>query len=269
MTNTQPLAILGGGPVGLVLALLLARRRVPSVLFDARSIEQARADRRLLALSLGSLQTISALTELPEDVVAPIRSVIVSSVGQYGRAVIDEGDTGAGMLGATIRYGDLIAALAAAAESSQWISVRRSRKVSAVRQTPSSVEVELDGDQRFNAPLALNAEGLGTSSAASTSHAALVADLDVVGLERGTACERFTRDGPLALLPLPARTPSSAHRMALVWCMTNAQADRRIGLSDAQFTDEVSAQLGERKLRVSAIQSRARYPLYEQERDEL
>ena len=54
----NPVAILGGGPVGLALALLLAKRAVPSVVFDARSVEQASADRRLLALSLGSLQTL-------------------------------------------------------------------------------------------------------------------------------------------------------------------------------------------------------------------
>lgn len=265
----QPLAILGGGPVGLALALLLAQRRVPSVVFDARSVEQARADRRLLALSLGSLQTLKAFTDLPRDAVAPIRTVIVSSVSQFGRAVIDEHDVGAEMLGATIRYGDLIAALSAAAEASALISVRRLHNVLAVHQSPSSVEIQLEGEQPFHAPLALSAEGLGKRSVASATYSALVGDLEVTGVPRGSACERFTRDGPLALLPLPASAGSSAHRMAVVWCMTSAQADRRGAASDAEFIDELSTQLGERKLRVSAIQARSRYPLHEQARDDL
>lgn len=266
---TTPVAILGGGPVGLALALLLAKRRVPSVVFDARSVEQASADRRLLALSLGSLQTLGALTELPRDAQAPIRNVIVSSVGQFGRAVIGERDVGTEILGATIRYGDLITALSAAAETEELILVRRPLKVLAVRQSPSLVEIELQGEPSFTAPLALSAEGLGNAPITSASHSALVADLDVAGVERGSACERFTRDGPLALLPLPIRAPAGVHKMALVWCMSNAQADRRNMLADPEFIDELSSQLGERKLRVMALQSRHRYPLHERARNEL
>ncbi len=122
---------------------------MPSVVFDARSVEEASADRRLLALSLGSLQTLRAITELGSahaPVLAPINTVIVSSVGQFGRAVIGERDVGAEMLGATIRYGELITALSAAAEAEPIISVRRPLKVLSVRQSPSSVEVELQGE---------------------------------------------------------------------------------------------------------------------------
>ena len=49
--TAAPIAILGGGPVGLTLALLLARRRVPSIVVDARALDDAKRDRRLLALS--------------------------------------------------------------------------------------------------------------------------------------------------------------------------------------------------------------------------
>lgn len=269
-TRTKPVAILGGGPVGLALALLLAKRHVPSVVFDARSVEQASADRRLLALSLGSLQTLGTLIELPTAAQAPIRTVIVSSVGQFGRAVIGKRDVGSEILGATIRYGELIIALSAAARDNELISVRRPLKVLAQRQSPSTVQIELQGEPPFIAPVAFGAEGLGTAPAAAASHAALVADLDVIGLEHGTACERFTREGPLALLPLAARaTASEAQKMAMVWCMTNSQADRRAQLTDREFIDELSVQLGERRLRVVALQSRKRFPLHERAREEL
>ncbi|MGZ9059681.1 MAG: FAD-dependent monooxygenase, partial [Burkholderiaceae bacterium] len=159
--SPKPVAILGGGPVGLTLALLLANRSVPSVVFDARSIEQASADRRLLALSLGSLQTLGSLVELPSDAQAPIQAVIVSSVGQFGRAVIGERDVGSEILGGTIRYGELITVLSAAAEVNEFISVRRSLEVLSVRQSPSRVQIELQGQPAFTALLALSAEGLG------------------------------------------------------------------------------------------------------------
>lgn len=269
----KPIAILGGGPVGLALALLLAKRAVPSVVFDARSVEQASADRRLLALSLGSLQTLGSIVDLPSTahapVLAPINTVIVSSVGQFGRAVIGERDVGAEMLGATIRYGDLISALSAAAGAEPLISVRRPLKVAAVHQSPSGVEIELQGEPSFIAPLALSAEGFGAEPIASAEHSALIADLDVTGIERGSACERFTRDGPLALLPLPSHATSDVQKMALVWCMSNAQADQRSALDDSELLAELGAQLGERKLRVVALRSRKRYPLHERARNDL
>ncbi|MEO8186256.1 MAG: FAD-dependent monooxygenase [Burkholderiaceae bacterium] len=271
--SRKPIAVLGGGPVGLALALLLAKRAVRSVVFDARSVEQASADRRLLALSLGSLQTLASIIELPTaahaPVLAPIRTVIVSSVGQFGRAVIGERDVGAEMLGATIRYGDLIHVLSAAAEAATLISVRRPLKVEMVRQSPSDVEIELQGEQSFTAPLALSAEGFGTEPVASAQYSALVADLDVTGIESGRACERFTRDGPLALLPLPSHAASGAQKMALVWCMSSMQADRRGSLGDEEFLAELCSQLGERNLRVVALQSRKRFPLHERARNNL
>jgi 2-octaprenyl-6-methoxyphenol hydroxylase len=57
--------------------------------------------------------------------------------------------------------------------------------------------------------------------------------------------------------------------MALVWCMSVEQADRRGALSDAAFLTELRSQLGERSLRVLGLQSRKRFPLYERARSDL
>ena len=267
--SAEPIAILGGGPVGLTLALLLAKRGVPSVVFDARAVEQASADRRLLALSLGSLQTLGMLITPPPGTQQAIRRVVVSSLGQFGRAVIGDRDVGAEILGATMRYGDLVQALSAAADTERAISMQRPQKVLAVRQSPSGVEVELHGRPEVTAPLALSAEGLGIDPLGSASQSALVADLEVTGIDPDTAYERFTRDGPLALLPLPVRVERDATSMALVWCMPNAEADRRGALTDDVFTDELRTQLGDRKLKIVALRSRNRHPLYERARDDL
>ena len=91
----------------------------------------------------------------------------------------------------------------------------------------------------------------------------------MTGVKRGQARERFTRDGPLALLPLPARAASGTERMALVWCMTVAQAETRGALSDADFIDQLNAEVGERTLRVVELGTRARFPLHQQARDAL
>ena len=268
--TTVPVAILGGGPVGLTLALLLARHKVPSVVVDARDLDDAKRDRRLLALSRGTLDTLGTIVELPAAALASIRTVIVSSRGEFGRAVLDQRDNGGRPLGATIRYGDLLAALDAACTEAPLVDLRRRCTAISMRQGPNAVDVRLSSGDDLSAPIAVNAEGMGPGGRPTAARqAALTADVEVQGPTAGTAFERFTRDGPLALLPLPGPAVGASRSMSLVWCMPTATADRRETLSDAEFLGELQAELGARNGRVASIRSRGRYPLIEQARDEL
>jgi 2-octaprenyl-6-methoxyphenol hydroxylase len=211
-----------------------------------------------------------ALLELPPQRLAPIRTVVVSSSGEFGRAVIGEDDVG-GQLGATIRYGDLLEPLAAAAGAEAMITIRRPLRVTGVRQENAQVEVECEDGERVTAPLSVNAEGLGTQTEAPhvPQAAALVADVEVEGAAEDCAFERFTRDGPLALLPVAGRAASPARPMALIWCMPSAAADRRHALSDAELLAEVQRQLGSRNGRLRAMRARGRVQLAQQARDRL
>src|SRR5262245_46610245 len=112
MADAASVIIVGGGPVGLALALMLARREVPSMIIDARTVVAASTERRLLPLSRGRLELLRPLIGLTGG--APIESVGVTSAGDFGRVVIDMRDVGAGPLGITVRYGDLLAPLAQA-----------------------------------------------------------------------------------------------------------------------------------------------------------
>jgi 2-octaprenyl-6-methoxyphenol hydroxylase len=268
--TTQPIAILGGGPVGLALALLLARRHVASIVFDARTLDDARRDRRLLALSRGTLDTLAPVVSLPDVALAPIRTVIVSSRGEFGRAVIDEKELGGRPLGATVRYGDLLAALASACAEQPLVSMHRPCAVESVLQAAHEVEVRLADGQAAKSVLAVNAEGLRSErDVASAPQAALIADVEVEGPRSGTAFERFTRDGPLALLPLPGPGKGALRSMGLVWCMASAVADRRQMLADDALLAELQEELGTRNGRVRALRSRGRYPLVEHARDDV
>jgi 2-octaprenyl-6-methoxyphenol hydroxylase len=268
--SVNAIAVVGGGPVGLTLALLLARRHVPAVVVDARSVDEAKRDRRLLALSRGTLDTLAAVVDLPPAALAPIRSVVVSSRGEFGRAVLDEHENGGRALGATVRYGDLLAALAAACAAQPLVEVRRPCAVAAMRQMAGGVELRLADGGTLVAPVAVNAEGTGGPGASPVARqTALTGEVDVEGPAAGTAFERFTRDGPLALLPLPGVAAGAARTMSLVWCMPTAHADRREQLADVDFLAELQAELGERNGRVRAIRARGRYPLVEQARDDV
>ena len=263
----DPVAILGGGPVGLTLALLLARRHVPSLVVDARAIDDAKRDRRLLALSRGTLDTLAAVVTLPPAALAPIRSVVISSRGEFGRAVLDEGEMGDQPLGATVRYGDLLTALDASCAAQTLVQSRRPCEATEIRQRPAAVGVRLSNGSTLSAPLAVNAEGAGRGRELPVRQAALTADLEVDGPAPGAAFERFTRDGPLALLPLPAPAGGAVRRMSLVWCMPVAAADRREALPDDELLAELQNELGARNGTVRSITARGRYPLLEQARD--
>lgn len=269
--NAAPIAILGGGPVGLTLALLLARRHVATVVVDARNVDDARRDRRLLALSRGTLDVLGPVVELPAAVLAPIRAVVVSSRGEFGRAVLGEQDNGGRPLGATVRYGDLLMALDRACAAQSLVQVRRPCAANSVRQTAEAVEVALANGETLHAPIAVNAEGVGPGTEGRpplARQAALTGDVEVDGPAVGTAFERFTRDGPLALLPLPGAA-GGARLMSLVWCMPAEAADRRERLPDAALLAELQAEFGERNGRLRSIRARGRYPLIEQARDEV
>jgi len=261
-----PVLIVGGGPVGLTLALMLARRRVASEVLDARTLEAARSDRRLLALSHGTLQLLSPLVDLPPAVCAPIRTVHLSSAGEFGRVVLDETDAGAGPLGLTVRYGDLLGPLTDACARSGHVTLRRPCRVRAIQQKAGCAVVQLD-DGLHEAEIVVNAEGMAHPSA-EPEQFALLADLVVAGTAEGSAFERFTRDGPLALLPLPG-TAGGGRPMGLVWCMPPAAAARRELLADPEFREELQQAFGARDGSIVQVGPRVRVPLHQQAREVL
>lgn len=267
MTTANRILIVGGGPVGLVFALMLARRGVATEVVDARTLEAARTDHRLLALSRGTLDLLAPLAQLSSQFVAPIRTVHVSSAGEFGRVLLGVDDVGTGPLGVTIRYGDLLAPLAQACEASGFVQLTRPARVIDLAQRPDHVVARLDDGSERRAALVVNAEGTGVP-AADADQVALVADVVVDGPAAGDAFERFTREGPLALLPLPG-PPAGGRAMSLVWCMPAADAERRLQLDDGRFAAELQQSFGRRSGRIVRVGPRARYPLYELARDVL
>jgi len=237
------LAVIGAGPVGLALALHAARQlpRTRLCVYDARPADMPVAgDPRTLALSLGTVQILERLRVWPQIAsnAMPIRAVHVSQLqpALLGLTVgsdrepalrIRAEDERVPQLGAVSSYGAIVGPLQAAwlaaceAEPARLAS-RFGTRVTALKPVAGGVEIDAGVVERFD--LAVVAEGGVFSDQArkSVTHdyhqTAWVGTVTLTDGERGVAYERFTPNGPAALLPLPDG-PDGLQRAALVWCV--------------------------------------------------
>jgi 2-octaprenyl-6-methoxyphenol hydroxylase len=261
--------IVGAGPVGLALAGWLARRSATRALkialIDARNPEDPSADPRAIAVSHGS-RTILEPLRWPADATA-IQRIHVSQRGHFGRTLIDHGEHGLPALGYVLRYGSIINALAEAVRATP---VRWFHSTSA--QTPvqdrDGVTLPIETAQvtrNLHTRILVNAEGglFGDQKNAGGDsrdygQTALVGTVSVTSPQPHVAWERFTSQGPIALLPMGGARGGD---YALVWCCAPDEAARRKTLSDEDFLRELGAAFGGRMGRFTQINGRASFPL--------
>lgn len=249
------MAVVGAGPAGLALALLAARLLPQARLsvFDARAADRdVTGDPRTLALALGSVQLLQRLQAWPAAHAQAIAEVQVSQAppslpGPWGEAgvCITAAEQCVPLLGAVLAYGPLVATLqqawmAAAAAEPQRLATCFGAPVQAIKPLGDGrVEVDAGVAQAFD--LVVVAEGgvFAEQARKAVTHdyrqTAWVGTVLLQGAARGVAFERFTRQGPLALLPLPP-SPGLAdgtRRAAMVWCVDAADDPVR-DLSDEQ-----------------------------------
>ncbi|MET0207422.1 MAG: FAD-dependent monooxygenase [Burkholderiaceae bacterium] len=266
--TTLRLAVVGAGPAGLALALLAARYlpHAQISLFDARPIERdVSGDPRTLALSLGSVQLLQRLKVWPAAQTQAIQEVHVSQApptlssrwfGPSGEPEVrlSAQEQGVAQLGAVLAYGQLVAPLQAAWQAASALAPHRlisrfGQPVAGLKQD-SAAEVEVDAGIAEHFDLAVVAEGGVFADQARKSLAHDYRQNAWVGTvtlspqsAAGVAYERFTRRGPLALLPLPDL--NGQRRAALIWCQPQEE-DEVAGLSDAQRLAVIQHQLPDR-----------------------
>ncbi|WP_322072980.1 UbiH/UbiF/VisC/COQ6 family ubiquinone biosynthesis hydroxylase [Burkholderia cepacia] len=269
-TPDYDLAIVGAGPVGLALAGWLARRSATQhasiALIDAREPAASANDPRAIAVSHGSRVLLDTLA-WPADA-TPIEHIHVSQRGHFGRTLIDRDEHDLAALGYVVRFGSLVQALAGAVRGTRvdWLTSTTAREP---QQDADGVTLTLDGPQgerTLRARIAINAEGgLFHEQRADTGkhrrdygQTAIVGTVTVSAPRPNVAWERFTHEGPLALLPLGG--PRQAE-YSLVWCCTPDEAARRAALPDDAFLRELGSAFGERMGDFVAIAGRASFPL--------
>ncbi len=260
------IAVVGAGPAGLALALLAARALPAAEIttFDAAPVDRdIGADPRVLALSLGSVRLLQGVGAWPRQGVQPILEVQVSQTQPSwpgSEVSIRAADEGVPLLGAVLTYGTLVAELQrawmdATRHAPQRLRARFGTAVAAVQPRGDSVEIDAAIVEAFD--LAVIAEGgvfadqARKGVASDYRQTAWIGTATLTQATAGLAIERFTRDGPIALLPLPG-APNGESRAALVWCVA-ADDDAVVGLTSTQRVAVLNSLLPASAGRVAAL----------------
>ena len=264
--------IAGGGMVGASLAAALAGLPVRVTLVEqipAGSPGQPSFDARTTALSRSSQHILATLGIWPEvaEHATPIRRIHVSERGQLGTTVIDADDDGGEALGYVIENRLLGAALWRAIGSSPNVTVQSPARVTQVRQMPDCLGVQVGQDgvtTEIRTRLLVVADGAGSplreslgiaATTRSYGQSAIVGSVAVEAPKADLAYERFTADGPIALLP------AGGNRYVFVLTRRAAIAEAVFALPEPAFVELLQREFGFRLGRFQRVGTRSRYPL--------
>lgn len=284
MTETDiesvDILIIGAGPVGMTLHLALAAGGQKSLLLDRRPLQAQQADPRALALSHGARQLLEQINSWPNRTATPIETIHISQKDGFGRTLIDHADYALPALGYVVRYRDLAGALASNLAED---AVLTEAEILAITPSEEFVTVSLRhaGQLRtIQTRLLVHAEGTPSDDPAVkvsdyAQHAVICEVTSLPPFQRegrggdgsrrpahqNCAWERFTPDGPLALLPL-------GDEYSIVFTLPPAKADAVMAMDDEAFSAALQKQFGNR-LTFAKPGKRSRFPLALRLRDTL
>ncbi|EWC41461.1 2-octaprenyl-6-methoxyphenyl hydroxylase [Pseudomonas stutzeri] len=275
----QSLAIIGGGLVGASLALALqqgARERGWQIHliepFEPGHEYQPSYDARSTALSYGTrliYQRLGLWQRIAERA-EPIRRIHVSERGRFGAARLHARDEGVEALGYVVENAWIGHCLWQALDD-QVVIRHCPAEVERLEPCAAGYRLGFSDGRSLHCDLAVLADGgrsglreqLGIEvSRRPYGQTALIANITPGKPHGGLAFERFTADGPMALLPL------QDNRCALVWTRSQADAARLAQAHEAVFLAELQEAFGYRLGGLQQVGARHLYPLTLIEADE-
>ena len=267
------IVIAGGGMIGASLALALSPLGLRVAVVEAVAHGDARQpslDDRSTALSRSTQRMFEAMG-LWDDVIhaaTPIRRIHVSDRGRFGFSHIDATQQGVDALGYVVINRVLGDVLQSALAKTETADVLCPARVVDIDIGGDFVSVRIDagsGDQHdLDCQLLVAADGANSTlrpmmgiCATKTDYGqhAIIGNLLPERPLESCAYERFTDDGPLALLPV------ADDRAGFVWMVSSGDVDRVLSLDDENFLGELQAAFGYRLGRLSRVGRRAAYPL--------
>ena len=278
--NQFDITIVGGGMVGISLALLLAaQQRWKVLVVEAKEIKHTDTtqystsfDARSTALSWSSrsiLQKMAVWQHIEQHAQA-ISSIHVSDRGHFGLTRLEAEEAGVNALGYVVENSWLGSVLIQQAKQAD-ISLKDDAKIISIQPRAESMQltIESDGQQQLiNSKLLVVADGADSSCGKKLGisqqykaygHSAIIANISLEQAHNKVAYERFTDQGPMALLPLTDF--ENDHRCALVWTQPSGQADELMTSDDSEFLSQLQARFGDRLGKFKRVGERVCYPL--------
>ena len=276
MNNSDPtfdVVLAGGGMVGASLACALEQLPLRVAVIEPYPFDSAAQpsfDLRTTALSRSSQRILSGLGvwDAVADLAAPIRRIHVSEQGRFGTALIDAREQDVESLGYVLENRSLGRELWRRMAAAERLSLLSPAEAGAVQAGDDVVRLALrddDGQRELRARLLVVADGarsrlreaLGIRAREQPYHqTAIVGTVQFSDTGDGeTAYERFTPDGPMAILP------AAADRYVFVLTRRVDQADAVVELPEREFKDLLQRTFGYRLGRVMRIGRRTAYPL--------
>lgn len=271
--DTRDLVILGGGLVGMTLALTAAKQGISSHVVDRADPADLLAegfDGRASAISTASwnLFTNIGLADQLEQHASPIASIAVNDQMKPG-AIDFTPQPGEGSLGRMFANQELRRALFSAASEEPLIAWHDKAEVTRRERGPHGVSATLHDGHVLTGSLMVAAEGRGSPTREEAglvmakwdySHRAIIAGLTHEKPHNQVAWEIFYPAGPFALLPM-LDLPDGSHRSSLVWTVDEKDAAGTLKLSDRAFLAEVQKRMGDVLGAVTSVGERSSYPL--------
>ncbi len=275
MTSHSQVLILGGGLAGLSFAIAIACENpdVDIVLLEAspfRSGSPNPLDTRGSALNLHAVSLLASwgIWSNLRAAAGVIRDIHISHRGHFGSTVMTASELDVSALGYVVENHELGQQLLARAEA-LGITIRSPVRCSGLRNEAGMPAIETEEGEVVTADLVLLAAGVAPAwfdqlgirvLRRPTANTAVVFNASFPGQQSGRAFERFTQNGPLAVLPLPTLNHAD-QRYNVVWSVPDSAAIRLGDMDDEAFRNNFQDAFGWRLGRVKAVGQRSQWPL--------
>ena len=270
MAKQFDVVIIGGGLAGASCALSVAKTN-PTLNIAVVEANQVTGeyhpsfDDRSIALAQQSVEYLQSLNLFEKNApyTAAIKKVSVSDRGHFGKAHINCDEFAKPSLGYVVEVNPFGRALHLRLTQSN-ITLMCPDSVTAIEQTLHSNTLTLQSGEQLDAALLVIADGaqsptrnlLGLGfNTQPYEQGAIIANVEVAGGHNNHAFERFTQNGPMALLPM------SNNRYSLVWCMRQDQIEQHMALNEQDFISVLQSAFGYRGGQFTKVGMRTSYPL--------
>ncbi|MBE2897549.1 2-octaprenyl-6-methoxyphenyl hydroxylase [Pasteurellaceae bacterium 20609_3] len=277
MRNSQhyDVVIIGGAMSGATLALMLAQAKLRVAVVEQhlpKAHHDGGFDARCIALSHGSMQLLNRVRGAQCSLLGAVRGdlcgieqIHISDQGHSGMVTLEAAKLNLRALGAVVplaRMGEVLMRFINAQENIDYLAPA---SVERVDYLADSVQVTLTDGSQLDSQLLVAADGthsrtaraagIGLETLSDYGQSAVIANVKTELPHQHRAFERFTANGPVALLPMHDNV------MSLVWCERQARAEALMAASEPHFLSELQRAFGWRLGKLEHVSPRFCYPL--------